>query len=153
MADPIIVPRRQKDYFTENGDLALRAFKFFEALTTQTNESVIVITDTGTELTSTASRVSRDAAKINSLELKEFEIVSTTTDLTTEEFQIIICKNESPIIITLDPQAIENDEVHIKRRVGKIKVIGSIDGALFKNINVINYSMHLVFDGTDWSEI
>ena len=83
MADPIIVPRRGQDWFTDDGNLTLRALKFFEALTSQTNESVIVIEDTGTELTSTASRVSRDATKINSLELKEFEIVSTAIGITT----------------------------------------------------------------------
>ena len=55
--------------------------------------------------------------------------------------------------MTLDPQAIENDEVHIKRRGGSIEVIGSIDGFTNKTINVLNYSMHLIFDGTDWSEI
>lgn len=104
-------------------------------------------------ITSSSSRTSRNSAKINSLELKEFEIISTTTDLTTEEFQIIICKNITPIMITLDPQAIENDEVHIKRRGESIEVIGSIDGFTNKTINVLNYSMHLVFDGTDWSEI
>lgn len=104
-------------------------------------------------LTSTGSRVSRNAARINSLELKEFEIVKTTTSLTTEEFQVIICKNTSPIDITLDPKAIEDDEVHIKRREGKITVIGLIDGFTNKVINIKNYSMHLVFDGIDWSEI
>lgn len=104
-------------------------------------------------ITSSSSRTSRNSAKINSLELKEFEIISTTEDLTTEEFQIIICKNTSPIMITLDPQAIENDEVHIKRRGVSIEVVGSIDGFTNKTINVLNYSMHLVFDGTDWSEI
>ena len=105
------------------------------------------------DITSSSSRTSRNSAKINSLELKEFEIVSTTADFTAQEFQIIICKNTSPISITLDPQAIENDEVHIKRRGEEITVIGSIDGFVNRTINVLNYSMHLVFDGTDWSEI
>ena len=107
----------------------------------------------GQNLTSTSSRVSRNIAKINSIELKEFEIKNTTVDLTTEEFQIIICKNTAPIVITLDTQAIENDEVHIKRRGASIEVTGSIDGFANKTINVLNYSMHLVFDGADWSEI
>lgn len=112
-----------------------------------------IIEDNQQDITSTSSRVSRNAARINSLELKEFEIVNTTTGLAAEEFQIIVCKNTSPINITLDPQAIENDEVHIKRRGGSIEVIGSIDGLTNKTINVLNYSMHLVFDGVDWSEI
>ena len=111
------------------------------------------IDDSQQNITSSSSRVSRNAARINSLELKEFEIISTTTDVTAEEFQIILCKNTTPITITLDPQALENDEVHIKRRDASIEVIGLIDGFTNKTINVLNYSMHLVFDGTDWSEI
>lgn len=103
--------------------------------------------------TSTNSRVSRNAARINSLELKEFEIIPTTVSLTAEEFQIIVCKNVSEITITLDPDALEGDEVHIKRRGGSVIVAGSIDGFTNKTINVLNYSMHLVFDGADWSEI
>jgi hypothetical protein len=55
--------------------------------------------------------------------------------------------------VTLNTQAIEGDEVHIKRRDAKITVVGSIDGFDHRVINVKNYSMHLVFDGTDWSEI
>lgn len=111
------------------------------------------IDDSKQNITSSSSRVSRNAARINSLELKEFEIVSTTANLTTEEFQIIICKNTSPIEITLNPEAIEDDEVHIKRRGEEVLVIGSIDGFTNKTINILNYSMHLVFDGSDWSEI
>jgi hypothetical protein len=104
-------------------------------------------------LTSTSSRVSKNAAVINSIALKSFEIIPTTESLTTKEFQIIICKNTESIDITLNPEAIEDDEVHIKRRGRSINVIGSIDGFTNKTINVLNYSMHLVFDGTDWSEI
>jgi len=104
-------------------------------------------------ITSSSSRTSRNSAKINSLELKEFEIINTTVSVTAKEFQIIICKNTSSIDVILDTQAIENDEVHIKRRGGSINVIGSIDGFTNKTINVLNYSMHLVFDGIDWSEI
>ena len=111
------------------------------------------IDDSQQNITSSSSRVSRNAARINSLELKEFEIISTTTDITAEEFQIIICKNTSSINVTLDTQAIENDEIHIKRRGGSINVIGPIDGFTNRTINVKNYSMHLVYDGTDWSEI
>ena len=104
-------------------------------------------------ITSSSSRVSRNAARINSIELKEFEIVTTATSVTAKEFQIVICKNTLPITVTLDPQAIEHDEVHIKRRGESIEVIGSIDGFTNKTINILNYSMHLIFDGTDWSEI
>ena len=153
MADPIIVPRRIQDWFTDKGELTLRALRFFEAITNQTNESVIVIENTGSELTSTASRVSRDAAKINSLELKEFEIVSTTVGLTTNRNQIIICKNVASINIILDPLAVEGDELHIKRRGGEVIEVGTIDGLTDRTINIDQWSDHLVFDGTDWSVI
>lgn len=153
MANNIIVPRRREDFFKPNGDPTHRFMDWIELVTGQTNVSSITIENTEQSLTSTSSRVSRNAARINSIELKEFEIVNTTIGLTTEEFQIIICKNASPISITLDPDAIKDDEVHIKRRGGSIEVIGSIDGFTNKIINVKNYSMHLVFDGIDWSEI
>ena len=77
----------------------------------------------------------------------------TTVSLTTDRNQIIICKNSASINITLDPQAVAEDECHIKRRNGVVEVIGTVDGLVNKTINVLNYSMHLVFDGTDWSEI
>lgn len=112
-----------------------------------------IIDESQQNITSTSSRVSRNAARINSIELKEFEIVNTTESVTTEEFQIVICKNTSPITVTLDPQAIKDDEVHIKRRGESIEVVGEIDGFTNKTINVLNYSMHLIYDGTDWSEI
>lgn len=105
------------------------------------------------EQTASSSRVSRNAAQIGALELKEFEVINTTVDLTTSLNQIIICRNTLPIEITLNTQAIEGDEIHIKRRNASIDVIGSIDGFTNKTINVLNYSMHLVFDGIDWSEI
>lgn len=111
------------------------------------------VEDSKQNITSSSSRVSRNAARINSIELKQFEIIKTTESLTAEEFQIIICKNTLPIVVTLDPQAVEDDEVHIKRRGESIEVVGSIDGFTNKVINVLNYSMHLIFDGTDWSEI
>lgn len=153
MAETIIIPRRREDFFDSNGDPTLRFVRWIEAVTGQTNITSIEVENTEQALTSTGSRVSRNAARINSIELKEFEIVPTTTPLTTSEFQIIICKNVASIDITLDANAVENDEVHIKRRGGTVRVIGPIDGFTDKTINILNYSMHLVFDGADWSEI
>ena len=105
------------------------------------------------EQTASSSRVSRNAAQIGALELKEFEVVTTLVDVTTSLNQIIICRNTAPITVTMNTQAIQGDEVHIKRRGGKITVVGSIDGFTDKTINIKLYSMHLVFDGVDWSEI
>jgi hypothetical protein len=153
MAENIVVPRRREDFFDENGDPTHRFIRWIESVTGQTNSTSIIVETTEQELTSTGSRVSRNATRINSIELKEFEIIKTTVGVTTAAFQVIICKNTSAITIPLDPQAVEDDEVHIKRRGESIEVIGSIDGLTNKTINILNYSMHLIFDGTDWSEI
>jgi len=153
MTDKIVVPRRHQDWFTPNGDLTLRALRFFEDITNQSNQTVVDVIDSNSELTSTSSRVSRDATKINSLELKQFEIITTTTSLTTSRNQIIICRNTSPISITLDPQAVADDEVHIKRRGAEVEEIGLIDGLTNRTVNLLNWSDHLIFDGTDWSVI
>ena len=119
----------------------------------RTGGDIDVIEDNQQDLISASSRVSRNAARINSLELKEFEILTTTIDLTTDRNQIILCKNITPIIITLDPQAVAEDEVHVKRRGESITVVGLIDGSNDQVINVLNWSAHYVFDGTDWSSI
>jgi len=153
MVDSIIVPRRQEDFFDRNGDPTLRFIRWIELVTGQTNQTVVDVINTGSEITGSASRISRDAAKLNALELKEFEVVSTTTALTTNRNQIIICNNATPIDITLDPLAVEGDEVHIKRRNAEVTEKGIIDGLTDRTINVLNWSDHLVFDGTDWSAI
>lgn len=136
-----------------------------------------LISDSEQALTSTSSRVSRNAARIysletagdepdvnnqkinrnsarvGSLELKQFKIEPVTADFTASGNQILICKNAAKIDVTLDPNAVADDEVHIKRRDAEITVVGSIDGFTNRTINIKNYSMHLVFDGVDWSEI
>ena len=91
--------------------------------------------------------------RVAALEYRAYKIVQTTESLTTGPFETIICKNTSPITITLDTDAKENDEVNIKRRGQSIEVVGLIDGLTNITINANLYSMKLAFDGTDWSEI
>ncbi len=149
----IIVPRRREDFFKENGDPTNRFINWIELVTGQTNTSSDNIENNEQALTGTSSRVSRNAARINSLELKDFELVETTVGLTTYQNQIIACYNVGDMTVTLDPLAVVEDEVHIKRRGDGVNVIGLIDGLTNKYINVPNYSMHLVFTGTEWIEI
>ena len=132
MVDKIIVPRRMQDWFTDGGDLTLRALRFFESITNQTNTTVIDVID---------------------IEFKAFVIVNTTESLTTTRNQIIICKNTVPINITLNPDAVIFEEVHIKRRGAEVNVIGTIDGLTDITLNIESWSTHLVFDGLDWSVI
>jgi len=133
---------------------------FFERLQTiiwqlwlRTGGATDLIEASEESLTSTGARVARNAAKLNALEKIGFDIEIITADFTTERNQIIICNNTSPITVTLDTNAIEEDQVHIKRRGAAVTVVGTIDGLTNKLINIKNYSMHLVFDDTDWSEI
>lgn len=152
-SETIIVPRRKEDFFDNKGEPTLRFVRWIESVTEVTNVAVVDIDDSKQDITSSSSRVSRNAARINSLELKEFEVIITTTSLTSENFQIIICKNTGSINITLDPEAIEGDELHIKRSGDVIEVIGQVDGLTNLTINVPLFSLHLVFNGTDWSQI
>jgi len=133
---------------------------FFERLDTilfqlwnRTGGSTDLIATTEEGLTSAGSRVARNAARLHALEKIDFDIEIIITDFTSSRNQIIICQNAVPITVTLDSNAIEEDEVHIKRTDASITVIGSIDGKTQKIINIKYYSMHLVFDGISWNEI
>ena len=67
--------------------------------------------------------------------------------------QILDCINVAPITVTLDPQAVGGDEVHVKRRGEEILIVGDIDGSSDLIINVLLYSVHLIFNGTTWISI
>ena len=111
------------------------------------------IEDAEQGLTSTGSRVSRNAAKINALEKTTFDIVITNSNYTTGPQEIVVCNNTSPIDVTLDPNPVEGDQVHIKRSDAAVNVIGAIDGITNRKINIKYFSLFLVFNGTDWSQI
>ena len=114
-----------------------------------------IIDDSQQNITSTSSRVSRNAARINSLELKQFELVETDSSLTTGPFQIIDCINTNLINITLDPQAIGEDEVHIARSDATVDLIGTVNGKVNPRLNRKNLSLHLIkkITGNGWLQI
>lgn len=91
--------------------------------------------------------------RVTELESRVYSVINTTTSLVTGAFETIICRNTIPIDITLNPDAVVNDEVNIKRRGAEVNVIGNIDGLTDWTINTERYSMKLVFDGTEWNEI
>ena len=152
-SETVITPQRREDFFNDRGEPTLRFIRWIELVTSTTNTAVVDIDDSKQDITSLSSRVSRNATRINALELKEFELVNTTTSLSTLRNQIIICKNTGSINITLDTKALEGDEVHIKRSSDVVEVIGQVDGLTNLTINVPLFSLHLVFNGTDWSQI
>ena len=149
----IILPQSLIDLGPDVVNYFQQQNRFDLQLWTRTGGASDEIDNSAQNLTSTGSRVSKNAAIINSLQLKEFEIVIVTADFETSGNQILICKNTIPIQITLDPNAIEEDELHIKRRDEEIEEIGTIDGLPNRTISVLQHSDHLVFDGIDWSVI
>lgn len=87
------------------------------------------------------------------LEYKKFVVVTTDESLTTSQFQIIICNNLSPIEITLKPNAVKDDELHIKRNGEQVTLKGNVNGLSDRVLNIPQWSDHLVFNGVDWSTI
>jgi len=91
--------------------------------------------------------------RVVALEYRVFDIVNVTTDITLEEFKVAICKNTTPITVTLKLLPVIGDEIQVKRTDAEVTIIGLIDGDADIVLNVINYSLYLVFNGTDWSTI
>ncbi len=91
--------------------------------------------------------------RVEALEYRVFDVIETTSSITLEEFKTLICRNTSSINVTLKTTPVLGDEVNIKRTNAPVVVIGVVDGLTNVTINRVNYSMKLVYNGTDWSEI
>ena len=102
-------------------------------------------------LSSLNSRVGNLTALLANV--SEFKTVPVTSNYTAKNKEILICKNTSPIQVTLNPNPKGGDRVHIKRRGEEIEVIGTIDGLTNRTINIKQWSDHYVYDGADWSVI
>ena len=90
----------------------------------------------------------------NNIDLLTGSILSISGDFTTSgASQTLICRNTVPITITLSTKAITSSVVNIKRRGAQITVVGEVDGVTPTVINVLNYSMKIFFDGTEYLEI
>jgi len=81
MAVPIIVPRRLEDWFKPNGDFTLRALRFFETLTDNTNQSSQDIEDE-TGIGSLNAQVLRLQAQIGSGQPVTIDTTGFTVDTT-----------------------------------------------------------------------
>lgn len=136
------------NYFEELGRYNLQMF-------TRTGGSRDFIDDAEQALTSTGSRVSRNAARIDGLEFIRFRIVEVTEDYTASPFEIVICNNVIPITVTLEPNAVDEDQIHVKRKplAAEVTVSGSIDGETERTINVPNWSDFYVFSNLEWAVI
>jgi len=113
------------------------------------------VDSTEQSLTSTSSRVSRNAARIDALEFIRFRVVNVTSDYTAAPFEIVVCNNTTPITVTLPTDALLDDQIHVKRKqdAAKVTVSGSIDGKTSRVINIKNWSDFYVFDGSEYAVI
>lgn len=84
--------------------------------------------------------------RVAALEYRAYENISTTTNLTAEEFQIILCKNTSPIEITLKTDPIDGDEISVIRTNATVKVIGTINGKTNLTLNIKGSGPKFVYD-------
>jgi len=93
--------------------------------------------------------------RVAALEYRVYENVSTTTSLTAEEFQIILCKNTSSIEVTLKTDPVDGDEISVIRTNATVKVIGTINGKSNLNLNVKGSGPKFVYDESSltWWEI
>ena len=134
-------PREGEDIANVDGDrakLTLNFYRFLDDLTDLTNnlESRIVVLE----------------SKIDALEFETFADV-TASMTTTGSNQNIICTNTVPITITLGGSPAVNRLVNIKRRGAQVTVVGSIDGSTPTVINVVNFSIKLLYTGTEYVQI
>lgn len=121
----------------------------------RTGGSEDLIDESEQVLTSTGSRVSRNSAKIDALEDLRFRVVEVTADYSAAPFEIVICNNIVPITVTLEPNAVIDDKIHVKRKpaAALVTVSGAIDGEIERTINVPNWSDFYAFGETEWTVI
>jgi len=152
----IILPKELSDLGIDVINYFQQQARFDLQLWTRTGGSDDLVDEAGQNITSTSSRVSRNAAKIDALEFIRFRVVpNVTADYTAAPFEIVECNNTVPITITLEPNAILDDQIHVKRKQdsAKITVVGPIDGDLSRVINIKKWSDFYVFGSTEWMVI
>lgn len=81
MVDIVLVPRRRGDWFDENGDLTLRALRFFESLTDTTN-TVVQDVDDETGIGALNAQVLRLAEQVGSGQELTIDTTGFTVDTT-----------------------------------------------------------------------
>jgi len=105
------------------------------------------------DINANTAAITTNTTDIDALEGKELLTVITDVDYTAEPYRVIVCTNVAPIDVTLNATPELNEVVHIKRANAEVNIIGTIDGLLDITLNVQYYSVHLVYNGTDWSII
>ena len=87
--------------------------------------------------------------RVGALEYRVYKNISTANSLTTEQFQIILCKNTTPINITLKSSPLDGDEVSIIRTNAIVRIIGPVNNKTNLTLNVKGTGPKLVYDAVD----
>jgi len=143
-----VAPRRDQP-ITENGFITKRFAEYLEGLTRASNSASTTIESQTVQ----AAMSQALAARVSMLEAKQEVVVLTSSSITAKPFETVVCSNASLITVTLTTTPMKGDIINIKRTNGPVTVAGQIDGDTNKLINLRYYSIKLVYNGTDWSEI
>ena len=108
---------------------------------------------TSDEIDGLEVRVIQNEEDIDALETRILRTVKVTNDTIALSFQVVLCDNTDPIEVTLNPDAIKDDMIHVVRRNEEVTTIGLINGLNDRTINVKYWSELYIFDGTEWSVI
>lgn len=84
--------------------------------------------------------------RVAALEYRVYENISISANFTTEEFQIILCKNTTSIDVTLKTDPVDGDEVSVIRTNATVKIIGPINGKDNLTLNVKGSGPKFVYD-------
>ena len=118
MPEPIIPPRRREEFFNEDGTFTLRALRFFEELTDNSNVSLDDIARALAGLTE-FDDIFTESAKD---QLKD-DVVVTAVDITTIGDQIIVATEKLTVKFNATPQ--DRELLKIQATNGRLKLNGN----------------------------
>ena len=115
---------------------------------------VTTTTVTADIATDTNSATNDGAIALDEVERLRVQSVIITSNYTTFlTNEVVICNNVASIDVTLNTTPEINDQVNIKRNLAEVNVLGDIDGFTDKLINIQYFSLKLIYNGTNWSQI
>ena len=145
----IVEPPRRGQPITVDGYATRRFSEYLESLAMETESNTSSTSAQSIQVSTTQSLV----ARLAELERSRAKITLISDSATAKPFETVVCTNSSTITVTLEQNPIAGDEINIKRTNGPVIVAGQIDGVTNKLINIRYYSMKLVYNGSEWSEL
>lgn len=156
----IITPRRESDFFDQNGRPTLRFIKFLELLTTQTNSTTIAVESAAIEekypwpTNELLEEAESFVYPTLQAETQGFRAVSTTQDYTAVSGDFINAKSQATITFPKYPE--ENSVIIVRNGGGsRIKlngngkcINGSLTGFIKRKTTAIEF--YYFIDDDEW---